>query len=650
MRKTLLKVFFVLIASTLLFLSVSCTANPVPSESPNQTSSPPQPTADALTATASPSPLPPRVLTICMVGEPTSLFLYGDQSVAARSIRQAIYDGPYDVLNFDVSPVIWTEKPTLENGDAQINPVEVSAGALIRDADGKLATLDQGVSYQPSGCTEASCAKKYEGSDPVKMDQLSVRFHLRPNLRWSDGTPLTADDSQYSYEVAKALYPQARADLIARTQSYQALDASTVEWRGIPGDRDPLYATNFFTPLPRHAWGGIQPQDLSTAEISSRAPIGWGPYRIDEWTSGDHITLSKNPTYFRATEGLPHFDRLVYRFMQNGAEALSALLAGECDFVDESAGLETQGDQLLQLQQEGKIAIQFETGTAWEHADFGIQSLDAQAQPLFQNKETRQAIATCIDRQKMATELFPGKSQVPDSFVPPDHPLYNPDVKKYSFDPQAASQMLQDVGWVDSDNNPSTPRVASGVAGVADGTPFEFDYLVPADGEKPQAAQILKDSLAQCGIRVNVRTQSTDQLFAPGPDGPIFGRKFAMAQFAWVTSLQPPCGLYISGQIPGPYPDYPEGWGGANVSGYSNPEYDRVCQAALSTLPDSPDYQDLYRQAQAIFAEDLPSIPLYLHLKVVAMRPDMCGVKVDPSADSALWNLESMDYGKNCQP
>lgn len=649
MRKTSLKILFVLIASILLFLSVSCTANPVPSEPVNRTSSTAPPTAGSETATATPSPLPPRVLTVCMVGEPSSLFLYGDQSLAARSVRQAIYDGPYDILNFEISPVIWTEKPTLENGDAQLNPVEVSAGTLIRDAGGKLATLDKGVSYLPSGCSEAACARTYEGGDPVKMDQLSVRFHLLPNLRWSDGTPLSADDSQYSYEVAKALYPQARADLIARTQSYQALDASTVEWSGIPGDRDPLYATNFFTPLPRHAWGSIQPQELSTAEISSRSPIGWGPYRIDEWTSGDHITFSKNPTYFRSAEGLPHFDRLVYRFMQNGSDALTALMAGECDFVDESANLEAQGDQLLQLQKDGKIAVQFETGTAWEHADFGIQTLNTQAQPLFQNKETRQAIATCIDRQKMAAELFLGKSQVVDSFVPPNHPLYNPDVKKYSFDPQAAAQMLQAAGWMDPDNNPSTPRVATGVAGVAEGTPFEFDYLVPEEGEKPQAAQIVKDSLAQCGIRVNIRTQSTDQLFAPGPEGPVFGRDFTLAQFAWVTSLQPPCFLYTTGEIPGPFPDYPKGWGGANVTGYSNPEYDQVCQAAMTTLPDSPDYQKLYQQAQAIFAEDLPAIPLYLHLKVVAMRPDMCGVKVDSSADSALWNLESMDYGKTCQ-
>ena len=205
----------------------------------------------------------------------------------------------------------------------------------------------------------------------------------------------------------------------------------------------------------------------------------------------------------------------------------------------------------------------------------------------------------------MATQLFPGKSQVPDSFVSPDHPLYNPDVKKYSFDPQAAAQMLQDVGWVDSDNNPSTPRVASGVAGVADGTPFEFDYLVPAEGEKPQAAQILKDSLAQCGIRVNVRTESTDQLFAPGPDSPIFGREFAMAQFAWVTSLQPPCDLYTSGQIPGPYPDYPQGWGGANVSGYSNPEYDRLFQQ-MKDMANGPERQAIIDRMVAIVRRDAP--------------------------------------------
>ena len=128
----------------------------------------------------------------------------------------------------------------------------------------------------------------------------------------------------------------------------------------------------------------------------------------------------------------------------------------------------------------------------------------------------------------------------------------------------------------------------------------------------------------------------------------MFGRNFSMAQFAWITSLDPPCFLYTSSEIPGPYPDFPRGWGGANVSGYSNPEFDQACRQALFSLPDSPEHTEAQRQAQAIFAEDLPAIPLYTRSKLVVTRPDMCGVLVDPSSGSALWNLETFNYGKDC--
>jgi ABC-type transport system substrate-binding protein len=122
-----------------------------------------------------------------------------------------------------------------------------------------------------------------------------------------------------------------------------------------------------------------------------------------------------------------------------------------------------------------------------------------------------------------------------------------------------------------------------------------------------------------------------------------------MAQFAWTNSLEPPCFLYTSDEIPGPYPDYPKGWGGANASGYSNPEFDQACQLARTTLPDRPEHAQAHRRAQEIFADDLPAIPLYLHLKYAATRPDMCGLILDPSASSALWNLEDFDYGPACE-
>ena len=139
-----------------------------------------------------------------------------------------------------------------------------------------------------------------------------------------------------------------------------------------------------------------------------------------------------------------------------------------------------------------------------------------------------------------------------------------------------------------------------------------------------------------------------DTLFAPGPEGPVFGRNFSATQFGWVTSLEPPCFLYTSSEIPGPYPQYPKGWGGANASGYHNPDFDQVCGAALSSLPDFPAHQAAHFQAQAIFTEDLPAIPLYLRAKTAAMRADMCGVVLDPSADNGLWNIENFDYGEGC--
>ena len=614
-----------------------------------------QPTPEAQPPTAVPAtptftPPPPRLLTICMAKEPESLFVYRDSSVAARSVRQAIYDGPIDTVGFQNSPVILERMPDLANGDFAIGAVMVNLGDQIVDSRGNLVNLAEGVSYSPPGCGEAACAQVYSGAEPVQMDQWAVRFKLRSGLQWSDGAPLTADDSLYSYEVASGLYPAARPDLISHTAAYQALDETTVEWRGLPGYRESGYADNFFIPLPRHAWAELSPQELLQAEPANRTPLGWGAYVIDEWTAGDHISLRKNPAYFRSAEGLPAFDRLVFRFIPDPNEALAALQAGECDYLDESIALESQAPQLLELQAAGKIAMAAVVGAAWEHVDFAIQSLNPAQPALFQLKETRQALALCIDRQRLADELFSGQSRVPDSYIHPDHPLANPQARRYAYDPQAGGNLLTSAGWSDADGDPATPRLAQGVAGVTDGTPLAFAFLTTVEDEKQRAAQIIKENLAQCGVQIEITSLPWQDLYAPGPSGPLFGRNFALAQFGWISAAQPPCYLYTTDEIPGPYPGSPKGWGGANASGYSSPAFDLACQQALTQPPDLPAYAAAQAQAQAIFAEDLPAIPLYLRPKLVAMRPDLCNVLVDPSVDSALWNVELFNEGDGCAP
>jgi peptide/nickel transport system substrate-binding protein len=257
-------------------------------------------------------------------------------------------------------------------------------------------------------------------------------------------------------------------------------------------------------------------------------------------------------------------------------------------------------------------------------------------------------VATCIDRQALAGQLFYGQSQAPDSYVSADHPLFNAGVRRYTFDPAAAGKLLDAAGWLDADGSSETPRVAQGVAGIPDGTPFEVTLLTSDEDEKQRAAQAMQASLAQCGIKLNISASPAETVFAPGPEGPIFGRSYSLAQFGWVAPLEPPCRLYTSAEIPGPYPEFPKGWGGANASGYSNPEFDRQCQTALTALPDSPERAAAHQTAQAIFAEDLPSLPLYARLKLAVTRPDFCGAEQDPSSESALWNLERFNYGEAC--
>jgi len=612
------------------------------------TLTPAQPAKPASTPVPAPSPTPLRVLTVCLGHEPQSLFFYQAFSSSARSVLQAIYDGPFDVQGFDYSAVILAKKPAQADGDVTLVPVEVKPGESFVDDGGNLTTLAEGVLYRPSGCSETACAQSYAGNGTVTMDQLIVQFRLLPGLLWADSAPLTADDSLFSFEVASSIYPLAQPERVIRTASYQALDAQTVEWRGLPGLMDPSYAANFFSPLPRHAWGSLSKAELLQSDATTKMPLGWGPYVIEQWTAGDHITLHKNPAYFRAGEGLPYFDNLVFRFVDNSQQMLDALLTGECDLGDSSAMQDVDLTRLLELQKTGQLEVYFQPA-AWEMAMFGIVPYQpAGRADLFGQAETRQAIALCIDRSKMADTLWSGQSTVLDTYVPTAHPLYNPDVRRYGYDPRQASALLEAIGWQDADGNPATPRVASGVSDVPDGTLFEFTYLVSPDAERPQAARILADSLAQCGIRVHIEQRPAADYLAAGSEGPVFGRAFDMAQLALPLALQPSCELFTSGEIPGPYPEYPQGWGGANAAGYHNPEFDQACQTARNSMAGSAQYQQAQFQAQAIFASDLPVIPLYLRLNVLAARPGLCGLRLDGSTGNTLWNLETWVEGVNC--
>jgi len=634
-----------------------------------------------VTPTPAPKEEGPRTLVICMGQEPETLYPYGGSMLAMSSVLEAVFDGPIDGRSFDYQPVILEKLPSLADGDAVFETVDVAPGDTIADADGNVTTLEAGVKFFPSGCTNADCAQEYtEDMGTIQMDKMVVTFKLLPGLKWSDGEPLTAADSVYSFNLAADPDTPSGKYTIERTESYEALDDVTIQWTGLPGYVDGTYFLNFWTPYPEHVWGQYTAAELLEAEESSLRPMGWGPYVIDEWAKGDHISMHKNPNYFRADEGLPKFDNLVYRFVGENSNAnIAAILSGECDIVDQTSHLDDQSELLLELQNAGQVNATFVTGTVFEHADFGINPVsyddgwqEGDRPAFFSDVRVRQAIAMCMDRQAVVDTVMFGQSVVLDTYLPPQHPLFNSNVKHYDFDVEAGSALLEEAGWIDDDGDPSTPRVYQGDnPWIPQGTKLEFNYWTTSATQRQQATQVLQQSLAQCGIKVNLEYWSPGEYFADGPDGPLFGRRFDIGQFAWLTGVEPPCDLWMSEGIPGdpektvgdvPWlqealgpdadptaPAFAYGWGGWNDPGYSNPEYDKVCKAAINSLKGQPGYEENHLKAQEIFANELPVVPLYLRLKLAATRPDMCGFIMDPTANSEMWNIEEFDYGESCQ-
>lgn len=621
-----------------------------------ETEIPTLPAAPTEEATPLPTATPaPRTLNICLGEEPTTLYPYGSLNAAARSVLSAIYDGPMDVVEYGYEPVIIEKIPNLQDGDAQITTVTVQLGDQIVDANGNVVGLVKGTQLFPSECRSDECKVTYDGVSNINMDQMVVTFTMLEGLQWSDGEALTADDSVFSFELAANDATPGSKFLIDRTQTYEAAsDGVTVQWWGMPGFIDPDYYTNFFMPLPRHSWGEQSPAELARLELSARFPLGWGPYIVKEWNAGENILLAKNLNYFRASSGLPHFDEVNFIIMLDSNAAFSALLEGKCDVLDPTVHLDGQVGLLQQLEsQEQAKLITAQTmtmewlgiGVSPSAYDDGVKS-QTDRPDLFGDGRMRQALAYCLDRQKVVDTVLFGLSQVPDSYLPSDHPLHNGNLQAYTFNPEAGKDLLDAVGWLDSDNDPTTPRLAFGVTGVPARTPLVLDYYTTTATQRHQVTEIFAQSLAACGIGLNAAFYEAPNFYAQGPIGPLFSRQFQLAEYAiGVNSLEPQCGWFTSAQIP----TEKNHWLGTNISGYENPEFDKACAQALRSLPGEPEYTS-HQQAQATFASELPSIPLYLRLRVAAARADICGFNLDPSSNFPLAEIELFDYGTGCKP
>ena len=595
-----------------------------------------EPTAPSPTSTPilAPSPTPePKTLVVCLPDEPDSLYIYGISSLAAQHVWQAIYDGPLDSRNYAYQPVILTGLPNITNGDAAVEVITAQANDRVLAASGEVTELAPGVTVK-----DASGQRMTFDGAPILMQRMVVTFTLHPNLYWSDGALLTADDSVFSFELAADPATPTDKHVIKRTADYRAVDVRTVVWSGVPGFLDHAYYLNFWHPLPRHAWGHLSATDLLSADVATRHPLGWGPFVIREWVDGDHITAVRNPIYFRTPEGLPRVDEVTFRFITDPTTLAEELLADRCDVVthdgtDAARAAFPPSVPPIGGDEEGEVTTLSAYDARWELLAFCISPATGYDRPdFFEDVRVRQAVALCVDQQALEPA-----GRVSHSYLPPEHPLYAGDaLTTWEHDPVAGQTLLATAGWYDEDGDGI--REAHAIPGIPNGTPFQVTYRTTDEPLRAQMAPLIQTHLAACGIQVSVETMPPEALFAPGPEGVLFGRQFDLAQFSWRATSDPLCDLFLSSQVPG------EGhWDRPNVAGFLDGEYDTACLSALEALPGSEEYATEHAEAQRIFSERLPVLPLFQSPKVTLARTLVIGLAPDSTQASELWNVEQLD-------
>jgi peptide/nickel transport system substrate-binding protein len=610
-------------------------ATPVPMTTATLPATTPLP-QPGITVVSTPTlPTTTNELIICQAAEPESLYLYSQSSLAQTHIHHALYEPLHTQRNYSYQPAGLAGLPQLAEGDARLEMVTVSAGDIVVDASGIVIPLDLGITV-----TDASGQPvTYEGS-PIGVVQMVVDFELEP-LVWSDGRPVTAADSVFSFNLARtpaAVVTPEQRQRLTRTAVYEATGERTLRWIGLPGWRDSHYFLNVWEPLPVHRLNIYTPTQLSQIDETVRRPLANGPFVVAEWAQGSHMRLTPNPYYYRADSVA--LDSLLIRFIENPNQIVSELLAGNCHIATHDSINTEQIPFFQEAAIVGLLLPHFQVGSGYELLAFGVQPFGAEGTDTtsgwFADEQVRQAVAMCINRERLVAELLGSRTAVMPAYIQPNHPLLPTELHHWPYNVEAANALLDEAGYMDSNSD--------GIRQNEDGDPFTIHLLSSGESNLQSVTNsLIVENLAACGLNVTPLYLSEAELLDPSPANPLAGRRFDLALMSRATGVEPPCTHWQTAAITGPTSAGFGGWGAANVTGWSDAIFDEACQTAQHVFWGSELYILEHQTALQRFVESLPALPLYSHLKVALTRPEVINFRLDPTQPSELWNVALFD-------
>jgi peptide/nickel transport system substrate-binding protein len=466
----------------------------------------------------------------------------------------------------------------------------------------------------------------------VKTNPFTVRFRYKAAAKWSDGTQITGKDFRFLWQtkVAKS-GDNFLWDITSRTgwEDIRAVQGNgkqvTVVFSKPYAGYEVLLGEG---PIPAHALQGENFNQLwrnDTLNPKTKRQVGSGPYMFESWQRGQQITIARNPNYWGKKATLA---KIIYRQVPNTQTQFQALRAGELNVLRPQ--FQTA---IAEIQKDKRFTVQMGPEYQWEHIDF---QQGPQGHPALKKLYVRKAIATSINRQQIANNLF---KPVLDKLPVLQSTMYKNFEQKYKnvwgsgkeaivFSQRNAINLLRQNGCT---GGPARPTAGNrDIYSCPEVGKLEFRYTTNLGANERRALmyQIIQQQLRSVGIQVNADP-------VPGLQPRLSGSNWDIFNFAWVGS---PTSSYTS-QLNVYGCGRPQ-----NFKTYCNPQVTRLLERVESTVNEAQ-RDKLILAVDALLSKDLPTLPIFAAPGFAIHRTTVKGVLRNPTQASLFWNAGAWSLG-----
>lgn len=455
----------------------------------------------------------------------------------------------------------------------------------------------------------------------ISEDGRSITLALRDDIVWSDGTPITADDFVFTYEmlVSPQNAPDTRFPYDEMVESVTAPDERTV----IVTYHEPYapWITNTFRdfpPLPAHILRPVFESEgtIDNAAWNRTADVVSGPFIPVEWVEGSHILFERNENFW----GDPaNFDGVFMRFVPEDATVIASLVSGDTDVGTFIAYSDTPALEAAGV----NIAI---APSGFNEGWFFNIDPDT-AHPAMLDVNVRKAIVMAFDRDKFNQDVNLGKTYTSASFWD-GTPYKHPDSMPLPYDPEMAKQLLDEAGWVDSNGDGTRDK---------DGVELVLRHVTNDRQIRQDLQVVAQQQLAEVGIGLDIQNFDSNIFFGGyADDAPLAKGRYDIGELSDVGDFPDPnVSRFLCSQIPSD-----QNPSGLNDQGYCNEEVDALLQQQTQTV-DPAERTAIFHEIDRLINEDVIWAGMWLDPDVWAINSRISNARIG-GADP-LWNIANWE-------